>query len=371
MEKRVEMSTLTRDGRTIIHAIRFEYDLYKCRIIARIKKADLAIFHEFTPPPTGGGHQFLRAFWRTAEAGGLRVENNSISRTTRACLMNSFNFDERRLRRLHRNSVLYVHRVDGPIDTYRGRNDGVDRNIWRINHEMADKSIFQSHYSLEKHLELGLEFKNPAVILNAVDPDIFNTHGRLAFSRERKTRLIASSWSDNINKGAPVYQWLDEHLDWERYEFTFVGRSPVQFRNIRMIPPVSSPQMAGLFRQHDIYLTASKNDPCSNSLIEAMSCGLPAIFLQSGGHPEIVREAGLGFQEAEQIPSLAERLVDEYELHQGQNRGSIPPRSVRQLSFYPGAMSHNARYVSKDRQKIPEISFIKLEALFTLDPGGG
>ncbi len=301
---------------SLIQNAQFELDTLWSRVSSVIRAADLSIFHEFTPPPTGGGHQFLRAFWGAAEANGLKVENNSISHTTRACLMNSFNFDERRIRRLRRDSVLYVHRVDGPIDTYRGRNDGVDRNIWRVNREMADKSIFQSHYSLEKHLQLGLEFKNPVVILNAVDEEIFNLHGRLAFSREGKTRLIASSWSDNINKGAPVYQWLDEHLDWERYEFTFVGRSPIQFRNIRMIPPVDSQQMAELFRQHDIYLTGSKNDPCSNSLIEALNCGLPAIFLQSGGHPEIVQEAGFGFNEAEEIPALAGRLVDEYELRQ-------------------------------------------------------
>ncbi len=85
--------------------------------------ADLSIFHEFEPPPTGGGHQFLRAFWKQAEAKGLQVENNQISRTTRACLLNSFNFRETRLSITRRTSVLYVHRVDGPIDVYRGRDD--------------------------------------------------------------------------------------------------------------------------------------------------------------------------------------------------------------------------------------------------------
>lgn len=284
----------------------------------KFQRADLSIFHQFSPPPTGGGHQFLRAFWREAEKKGLKAENNSISHTTRACLMNSFNFDERRLRRLRRDSVLYVHRVDGPIDAYRNRNDGVDRNIWQVNHELADKTIFQSYYSLEKHMQLGLEFKEPVVILNAADPQIFHACERSEFSPERKVRLIASSWSDNINKGASVYQWLDEHLDWERYEFTFVGRTPIQFRNIRMIPPVASHQMANLFRQHDIYITASKNDPCSNSLIEALSCGMPALYLRSGGHAEIVRQAGLGFDTAEQIPELLDRLVNDYESYQAQ-----------------------------------------------------
>ncbi|HXF85334.1 MAG TPA: glycosyltransferase [Anaerolineales bacterium] len=285
-------------------------------IVGNFTSADLSIFHEFEPPPSGGGHQFLRAFWKEAERRGLRVENNRISRTTRACLFNSFNFDEERLIRMKRNSVLYVHRVDGPIDVYRGREDGVDRGIFAINQKMADKTIFQSHYSLEKHRELGMEFRNPVVIMNAADPDIFHAHGRIEFSRNRKTRLIASSWSDNVNKGAMVYQWLDEHLDWKRFEMTFVGRSSVTFKNIRMLPPVDSFRMAELFREHDIYITASRNDPCSNSLIEALTCGLPAIYLKSGGHPEIVKQAGVGFEAAEEIPNLLDQVTGQYEAFQ-------------------------------------------------------
>lgn len=290
--------------------------------------ADLSIFHEFEPPPTGGGHQFLRAFWKQAEAKGLRVEDNRISRTTRACLLNSFNFSERRLSLTRRSSILYVHRVDGPIDVYRGRDDGVDKNIHDVNLKFADKTIFQSQYSLEKHLSLGMEFKNPTIILNAADPEIFHSRDRVAFSRNRKPRLIASSWSDNVNKGATVYQWLDEHLDWERFEMTFVGRSPVTFKNIRMFPAVDSYRMAELFREHDIYLTASKNDPCSNSLIEALTCGLPAIYLQSGGHSEIVKQAGAGFEAEDEVPELLDMVVSNYESFQSE----ISNPSIQEVS---------------------------------------
>ena len=69
---------------------------------ARFRQADVAIFHEFSPPPGGGGHQFLRALWDEFEQRGLRVENNVISVTTRACLFNSFNFDFDRLRRFRK-----------------------------------------------------------------------------------------------------------------------------------------------------------------------------------------------------------------------------------------------------------------------------
>jgi glycosyltransferase involved in cell wall biosynthesis len=262
-------------------------------LTGQFTSADISIFHEFDPPPSGGGHQFLRAFINQVKLRGFRVENNMISRTTRACLFNSFNFREQRLLRMKRDSVLYVHRVDGPVDIYRGRNDGTDSRILEMNHKIADRTIFQSRYSLEKHQELGMRFREPVVIMNAADPQIFHPRGRVSFSLDRKIRLIASSWSDNVNKGASVYKWLDENLDWARFEMTFVGRSPVMFKNIHMMPPVDSFRMAELFREHDIYITASRDDPCSNSLI--------------------VGQAGAGFESVEQILGLLERIVKDYE----------------------------------------------------------
>jgi glycosyltransferase involved in cell wall biosynthesis len=304
--------SLRSSAKAGLHAM----DDFLALIKGQFQQADLSIFHQFTPPPSGGGHQFLRALWRETETHGLKVENNSISHTTRACLFNSFNFDEQRLRRLRRASVLYVHRVDGPIDVYRGRNEGVDRHIWQISQEFADKTIFQSRYSLEKHLALGMQFKNPFIALNAVDPAIFNSKDRLPFSPNRKTRLIASSWSDNPNKGSSVYAWLDKHLDWNRFEFVFVGRSPVRFQNISMIDPMPSNELANYLRQNDIYITASQNDPCSNSLIEALSCGTPALYLKSGGHPEIVKNAGLGFDSPEEIPALLDQIIADHASYQ-------------------------------------------------------
>jgi glycosyltransferase involved in cell wall biosynthesis len=109
-----------------------------------------------------------------------------------------------------------------------------------------------------------------------------------------------------------VYEWLDRNLDFGRVEYTFVGRLSSKMENIRVIPPMASRELAELVRGHDVYLTASRNDPCSNSLIEALSCGLPAVYLKSGGHPEIVGEAGLGFNTAEEVPALLERMATEH-----------------------------------------------------------
>lgn len=294
--------------RALTRSLSFRADLLR----SRWRRFDLSLFHEFAPPPAGGGHQFMRALWGELAARGLRVENNTISATTRACLFNSFNFDAKRLTAFRQPGCRMVHRVDGPIGVYRGFDDGTDTRVHAIARELADATIFQSRYSLMKHRELGFDFPTPVVIPNSPDPTLFNRTGRLPFSLDRKTRLISVSWSDNRNKGAPVYQWLDEHLDWSRYEYTFIGRSPVTFRNIRMKPPVASPDLATELRQHDIYITASRNDPCSNSLLEALACGCPALYLNSGGHPELTGKAGLPFTSPDEIPALLDQLVNGY-----------------------------------------------------------
>ncbi len=258
----------------------------------------------------------MRAIWREMEKQGNKVEGNTISRTTRACLFNSFNFNTTRLNAFHRPDCRMVHRVDGPIGVYRGFDDGTDQRISEINQRFANATIFQSHYSLKKHLELGLAFRAPTVIPNATDPSIFHTAGRRPFASDRKIKLISVSWSDNMNNGAPVYQWLDEHLDWARYDYTFIGRSPIRYQHITMKAPLASTDLARELREHDIYITASKNDPCSNSLLEALACGLPALYLNSGGHPEIAGKAGLPFNDAAEIPALLEKIAANYAHYQ-------------------------------------------------------
>jgi glycosyltransferase involved in cell wall biosynthesis len=283
------------------------------RVRYRRGRADLAVFHEFFPPPYGGGNQFLLALTGELERRGLALEVNRISGRTPACLLNSFNFDSRRLRRFERDDVRKIHRVDGPIGVYRGFDDGTDDRIAAINAELADATIVQSSYSLEAHAELGIELRNPVVIHNSVDPRIFHRPQTREPLDGRKVRLIATSWSDNPNKGSDVLAWLDWNLDRQRFELTLLGRFSGEFEHARVLAPVPSQAVAEELRRHDLYIATSRNDPCSNALLEALACGLPAAYLDSGGHPELIGDAGVPFAEREELPDVLTRLVDEIE----------------------------------------------------------
>jgi len=285
----------------------------------------VAVFHEFHRPPYGGGNQFLLALVGELERRGLTVETNLISGSTPACLYNSFNFDFPRLRRFAREGVRMVHRVDGPIGVYRGFDDGTDRRIVAIN-ALADATILQSRYSLEKHAELGLELRGPTVIHNAVDPAIF--HPPAVREPGERLRVIATSWSDNPRKGFEVLAWLDHNLDFDAYELTFAGRTQCPFKHIRVVGPLPSQELADLLRTQDVFLTASRDDPCSNALLEALACGLPAAYLRSGGHPELVGDAGVGFDGAANVPGALARLRHELE----ERRAAIRVQSLGEVA---------------------------------------
>jgi len=271
------------------------------------------IIYEFREGPWGGGNQFLKAlrdyFSDIGVYSNSPEEAQVILFNSHHCLNEVF-----RVKKRYPNKIL-VHRVDGSIAYVRGRDKVIDEVIFRFNSLLADGTIFQSNWSRERNYEIGMR-KSPyeTIIMNAPSPRIFGPEGKKAFDGE-KIKLVATSWSGNMRRGFETYQYLDEQLDFSRYEMTFVGNSPIGFKNIRWEKPVSSREIAKILKEHDIYITASKNDPCSNSLIEALHCGLPAVARNDGGHPEIVGQAGQLFEDENEIISAIEKVAQNYEYY--------------------------------------------------------
>lgn len=232
-------------------------------------------------------------------------------------LLNSIWFDARRfLAAATRSKLKVVHRVAGPICLARGFDREKDDELYSLNGSVASATVMQSAWSLKETLSLGYKPINPLIIYNAPDPDIFNRAGRIGFDRNRKIRLVASSWSDNPLKGGETYKWLEDNLDWDRYDYTFVGRTQIPFLRAKHIPAVGSEQLAGLYRQHDIYVFASRIEAGSNSLVEALSCGLPVLYVNTSSNGEVVGSGGLPFGNHHDMLGQLERLIDHYETFQ-------------------------------------------------------
>lgn len=275
----------------------------------------IGLWHEFHKPPYGGGNQFLMALKPALQKFGVSVEVNRFSRSIQAHLCNSawFAVDEF-FEAAKSSKVRMIHRVDGPIALYRGTDWNEDKKIYDLNTRLASATVYQSGWCFTQLQELGFRPVSPTIIRNAVDGRLFHSHGRVPFSGSRKIRLISTAWSDNPQKGGPFFKWLEGQLDWDRYEYTFVGRTKEQFERIRHVAPLSSKPLGRILRQHDIYIMASQREACSNALIEALSCGLPVLYLDDGANGEIVQFGGLPFKANAEAPRQLDRLAENLEV---------------------------------------------------------
>lgn len=277
----------------------------------------IGFWHTFFKPPYGGGNQFMMALKDAFLERGINIRDNEISGDIDAYVVNSIHFDVDLFLKLVKDRPMkVVHRIDGPIHLVRGFDREKDELCFKLNSQFASSTVLQSAWTYQRIVEMGYSPVAPVVVHNAVDPNIFHARGRIPFETNRKIRLITTSWSGNPRKGGPVYRWIEDHLDWDRFEYTFVGNASEKFNRIKQIPPVPSEDVARILREHDIFITASRNDPCSNALIEAMTCGLPVLYFNSGGHPELAGLGGLPFNSEEEILPRLEELVDAYESFQ-------------------------------------------------------
>lgn len=271
----------------------------------------IAVIYKTKSGPWGGGNQFLKALSYAFRKKGMLAKPKFAD----IILFNSHHYlnEVARLKARYPGK-LFVHRVDGPIQLIRNDKGITDKTIFQKNTELADVTVFQSQWSLKETEKLGYSFKRPVVITNAADPRLFfPAKNKFKLAEKSRINIVSSSWSTNERKGLNDYVFIDDHLDWNKYRFTFVGNIKATFKHIHHIPPMRSKKLAKTLRKHDMYLAPSINDPCSNALIEALSCGLPALYRNSGGHPELVGQGGVSYNGQKTLLQAMEKLVDHYE----------------------------------------------------------
>ena len=279
------------------------------------------ILYPFVNGPWGGANQFLKALRESFIRQGVYEEDaycadlllfNSSPLALYDLLQKIY-----KIKKKYPNMVI-VSRMDGPVFLIRGNDLAVDKALYHFSNAATDGTIFQSQWSKEKNYLQGM-CKKPfeSVIINAPNASVFNQNNKKPFHCNQKIRLIATSWSSNYKKGFTTYEWLDKNLNFSRYEMIFIGNSPIKFKNIRHIHPLDTDKLAIELKKSDIFITASQKDPCSNSLIEALHCGLPAIVLNDGGHPELLGKGGEAFTHVEEVPILLDKVVDSYLDYQG------------------------------------------------------
>jgi glycosyltransferase involved in cell wall biosynthesis len=255
------------------------------------------IVFEIKEGPWGGGNQFLKALKCELIKRDLYTKN---IHEADVLLFNSHHHLDQIISLKYKFPLkTFIHRIDGPIFTIRNKNLEIDKFIFKINSEIADGSIFQSNFSKKESEAIGLKNSNKTdIIMNA--PSLLFEKKKKKFNF-RKPEVLISSWSDNLNKGFETYSYLDNNLDFNDFSIKFIGNTPYEFKNIKCQGPMNSNSLKKELIKSDIYLTASVNDPCSNSLIEAIHSGLIPIAINSGGHPEIINDNRLVFSNIQDL----------------------------------------------------------------------
>lgn len=274
-------------------------------------KQKVYIEYQFKDGPYGGANQFLKSlrdFFVANECyADCREDADFI-------LINHTNIsmDTLQYKREHPEKII-IHRMDGPVSKHRKWSKILDKQSFFLDKLICDGTIFQSKWTKESCKETGYrETGLTTIIHNAPDPLLFN---RENIRKEKdcnngKIKLIATSWSDNWNKGFDILKYLDDNLDFHKYDFTFVGKSPIDFKNIHHVAPLGSKELAGQLKQHDIFIAVSKSESCSNSLLEAMNCGLAVVARKSGCYPEIVGQGGIICETIEQFPEMIDKVAE-------------------------------------------------------------
>ncbi len=264
----------------------------------------------------GGGNQFLKAlkegFIKTGNYSESVFDANTIIFNGYQDLLNliSFFFAFRGKKIVYRlGPILHLHRKGF-------RWKALDYAVALTANLFADLVIFQSLWSYEQALRIGFsKNKKHAIILNAVNETIFYKKEFREKIPGEKIKLVYSSWSSNMKKGFMYLKFLDEHLDFNKYEFTFIGNSPIEFKNIKMLKPLGSRELAEELRNNDIFLSPVEDDACSNALLEGLASGLPAVALGSGGNLELVKQAGALFSGEEDIMTQIDEVAKNLKSH--------------------------------------------------------
>ncbi len=193
---------------------------------------------------------------------------------------------------------LVIHRINECDE--RKNTNYVNKYLIQAN-KVANETIFVSDWLKKLFLSQGIQSKINHIVYAGANSEIFNPQGFIPWDGKSKLKIVTHHWGANWNKGFDIYSELDGMLALpeykDKFEFNYIGNLPKNFvfKNSNHISPMSGHELAQSIKRNHLYLTASINEPSGNHHIEALQCGLPLLYLESGGTTEYCKNFGLGF----------------------------------------------------------------------------
>lgn len=217
--------------------------------------------------------------------------------------------------------VKILHRIN-ECETKREKSIGIDQLLLKTM-KIADRIVFITQWLQDYFVKkYNISTKNCSVVVNGCNPNFFfppNKNQEKVIEERTKVKLITHHWSSNYLKGFEIYNKIDEYLGKhsDDFELTFVGNYNENYKpkNITVLPPECDLRLGNILREHDIYLTASQNEPCGMHQLEGMSCGMPILYRQgSGGIKETCGNAGLEFSDFNDFLEKLQNVKKDYDI---------------------------------------------------------
>jgi hypothetical protein len=288
--------------------------------------------------PWGGGNLFAINLKNHLHSKGFKVVNNLddddidiilITEPRRTSESSAFtHIDVQKYLKFVNSETLVMHRINECDE----RKNTKYLNKYMINaNKVADYTVFVSTWLKNLYENQGISTKNNHVVLAGANKEIFNNNDYVPWDGSEEMRIVTHHWGANWNKGFDVYTNLDKLISSKKWQnkisFTYIGNLPKNFKfeNTKVIKPLSGENLAEAIKKNHIYLTASINEPSGNHHIEGAQCGLPLLYIDSGGIPEYCSGFGEIFDKYNFEQKL-EKIMDEY-LENVENMKNYPNNS--------------------------------------------
>jgi glycosyltransferase involved in cell wall biosynthesis len=257
----------------------------------------------------GGVTSFRLKFEQGLRARGLEVTNDSsepadallVLAGTRH-LLELRNARRRRIRIVQRlDGINWIHRIHWAGLRYSVRAMYGNRNLSLIRGRLADHVIYQSQFIKHWWEDWYRSARVPSsVILNAADLSRYTPNGLHERPSGHYRLLVvegslagglsyglfnAASLASELSRKFKVELMIVGHVD-ERTKHKMKDQS--RFR-IQFMDTVPREHVPWLMRSAHLLFSAEVNPPCPNSVIEALSCGLPVIGFDTGSLSELVQ----------------------------------------------------------------------------------
>ena len=162
-------------------------------------------------------------------------------------------------------------------------------------------------------------------------------------------------------KGYAGYKLIDSLLATEEklkdVEFSFIGNLPkdLNLNNTNVLQPLEGTALANELKNHHMYITASLNEPSGNHHIEAALCGLPILYLDSGGTPEYCQGYGVAYQGVRDLEIQLEKIIQNKKIYQDELK-KYPFNSEKMNKEYLELFNHLVEVNSLEKITVGQVN---------------